>query len=410
MPSNSVRGARLSWFLGFVLVANFYLIPFLTNSPRTTDVAGIVLALMMLRRLAHQGIRRSYVLGIFPLLIVHLAWGLVGLAKEDLTTVVQSVRWLLAVPWAWALMEIWDSRQCRDAWFRGLFWGVAFNLLVLLGQSFGLDRLTQMLGLAAQDQRFVSVYGQARHAGMHGHPNAALAVISLAIPAAVGLVFNIGRSRNYIIGALAMLFLGSALTLTRSSLVVGLVTLVYTLLLGTRKRRTWQVAFVACAVAGLVVGTVGPPGGWQRWVDRENIEVNLHRRLETNGEALRLTIEHPLGIGDLQREKLVGATHNALLQAGVVFGMPFAVVVGSALLVGGCVSVRGPIAVSGLLGLFCVHLVGLFMWEEHLHNPTFIILSAWTVLSALTFVMGGKTRRITTGLWNARSGRDKTSY
>lgn len=392
--SGKAQEGRWAWILGFILVGNVYLIPWLEKTPRATDVAGALLALMLFRHLTKRGVRPSFVLAALVLSVSPVIWGLIGAVSGDINTVIQGVRWVLALPWAWMLVNIWQASRWRDAFLRGLFWGVALNVLVLVLQWVGLTELTQSVGLAAQEQESLYVYGLVRRAGMHGHPNGTLAVVSLAIPAALGLTFNRSRSPVWVMSAVAMLFLGSALTLTRSALVVGVVTLALGVVLAGPARPSLRTAFLLGALGALMLATVGAPGGWERWTDESNLITNSTARLETNMKSLGVIAGHPLGIGDAAREELVGATHNAFLQVGVVFGAPFGLLVIAGVLLTSVFSLRSVHNASGSAGIFGAHLFGLFLWEEHLNNPTFIVLAAWTfALSVLSLSGQGRRHR-----------------
>jgi O-antigen ligase len=87
------------------------------------------------------------------------------------------------------------------------------------------------------------------------------------------------------------------------------------------------------------------------------------------------------------------STHNAWLQAALVFGVPFALAI---LLAFGAALARlryGWNSTAFLPALVAFHLAGLFFFEEHLNNPTFVILTTWVVLDATIPVRSYRSMR-----------------
>lgn len=374
-----VRFAVGAWALGFFVMVNLYVLPSHPRSPRVSDVVGLLLGIGSCFHLARSGVSRSRFAISSMLLAFPALWAIIGLVKNDVNTVVQSIRWGLALPWAWVLERGWLRKVFREAFMRGLFWGAGLNVLVLVMQAAGLDELTRSLGLAALDEVAPSVHGRIRLSGVHGHPNASMGVISLVIPAALALTLGMRRSQAWLIAAVGMLFVGSSFTLTRSPLLVSAFSLAIGLLLNLRYRKTLVSALTIVVLGSLALLTGGPPGGWERWLDASNVANSLGR-VATNVEAMKLLLLHPLGVGDSVRTAALGATHNAFLQVGLVFGLPFAIFLTTGLAFASLRSLRKE---TRTIGMLAVHVFGLFLWEDHLNNPTFIVLSSWLLVSGL---------------------------
>jgi len=374
------------WLLGFFLVANVYLIPWLTKSPRATDLIGVMLGVALFIRFTVYGLRLIPLTTLLVLASAPVAWAIYALGVGDWDTIIRSIRWFVALPWAYVLYVVSRGSEGRYALVRGMWWGVMVNLAVVLLQFIGYDALMRNIGLAAQDEQLRGVYGLLRYPGMHGGPNASMAVISLAVPLSLALFYEYSKSIKVVLIGLAVLATSTAITLSRSPALVAAVTLAIVLLLNLPFRRPFKL--VTFLLVALIVGiaTLGPPGGWERWTDIQRLRTNVSERVYTNALSLQLCMRHPFGIGSSQREELVGATHNAFLQASLEYGLPFGIfilclmlIMASRVLCG----LRGPFGLEGVLAL---HMAGLFMFEEHLNNPTFITLSTWVAVSAVEWI------------------------
>jgi len=139
---------------------------------------------------------------------------------------------------------------------------------------------------------------------------------------------------------------------------------------------------------------IGPPGGKVRWSDNLTAGANLKERATSNRAAVELIVEHPFGLGVVRGKDLllerssIPATHNAFLQAGLYVGLPLALIllVVCAHQIWGLL--RGVEDPTYWKALITVHLIGLFLFEEHLNNPTFVILMSWLVALSAARVFG----------------------
>jgi hypothetical protein len=190
-----------------------------------------------------------------------------------------------------------------------------------------------------------------------------------------------------LLGALAGLAVSLHLTSTRSPIVVTVLTVVYAAAAARRVGRVVLVGFVLLTVVAPLVVAYGPPGGWSRWRNVEALGINVDERLESNLVSLMLIVSHPqgLGVGEgkdrLADATSIDATHNAFLQAALYFGAALGLL---AMLGLGFTILRGfggPEHPLFLPGLLAFQTAGLFMFEEHLNNPTFVVICTWCIVA-----------------------------
>ncbi|HOX25385.1 MAG TPA: hypothetical protein PLL30_12570 [Candidatus Krumholzibacteria bacterium] len=387
---NRAPHRRVAWVAGLILMANLYLLPTVPASPRATDVGGIALAGWVLWRV----VRGRQAVGPLALLafaaLWPLGWLVMSLFDGDAATTSQAARWLVAVPWAAALSALLTDQDCRRSFAWGLVWGGAVNVAVVLLQAMGFEGALQIVGLSTSDSAYYHYVGQmVRIPGLHGQHNASSTVVSLVVPATLYLYFRHRCPLAVPLGALAGFLVVLHLTSTRSPLVVAILTVGYAFVAARAFGRGFVIATVLLAVAVPLVVAYGPPGGWSRWRDAQAINVNADERLASTVNAAALSLDHPLGLGVTRgKEALydrsgIRATHNAFLQAAVYLGLPLGLLI---LVSSITVTIRSLSAGSGPLflpGLLAFHTAGVFMFEEHLNNPTFVILAAWFLVVAV---------------------------
>ena len=381
--------AAVPWLLGFALVANVYLRPGAAGSPRLTDAVGLLLALWLVRRLAGRGVAAPPLAALAVLAAPIAAWTVLAASSGRSATMLLGARWLLAVPWGLALAEIAATAGGRRRLAWGLWWGLVANVAVLAAQNFGLLDLTARVGLAARDSVLSDLDQFWRYPGMHGHANASAAVASLLAPVSLYLYFAAGAPLWTPVAGILLLLAAGHVTASRSPLVIALLV---TLACGAFSRRP-----VAALRAGAALGAVvlplllwlGPPGGQVRWEDQGNVAVNRGERLASNRVGLALIADAPLGRGvEASADALTDALdnpsmHNAFLQLAAVFGLPTAAWVAWALLRNGAGIWGGPGSARWLTAALALQALGLFFFEEHGNNPTFIVLTAWMVAAVV---------------------------
>ncbi len=395
-----IRKDNLWPFLtGFLLVANLYLMPMLASSPRATDLGSLVLGCWILMRLA-QGRQRPQPLAIVALVaLIPLIWLFFSFLGNDPATTVLTARWLLAMPWALALISIMGTDRGQEMFARGLFFGCLLNVLVIIFQRLGLESPLQMLGLSssgANYHQFVS--HQVRIPGLHGHHNASSSVTSLLVPAGFFLYYRRLLNLKWLLVSMLGFLIAIHLTSTRSPLLVAIFTIIFISALARRLRQSVLIGFVLFSILVPLVLVYGPPGGWARWNNTEALVSNASERGDSGLGAVGLCVDNPLGLGvtkghsELDGRTGIKATHNAFLQAALVWGLPFGILVSVGMILAVLRSLGATIESGFFLpGLLAFHVSGLFMFEEHLNNPTFIILSA--SLIAMAFMRTLRTEK-----------------
>lgn len=384
------RSRIAPFLLGFFLVANLFVVPGAASSPRATDVAGLGLAVWLLMLAHRRGVPTGPLAALGLACVMPLVWLGWGVLEGQMPTVSQSARWILALPWAMALLLVTRSREARVRLVWGLIVGNLLGVAVVLMQFVGLEGVLQRVGLSASDAAFHHyVYHQVRIPGMHVHPNASSAVTSLLAPSAMYLYLrHHGRFWLPVVCLLGMM-LAMHLTSTRSPLVVTVPVVLLAMVVARNPARALPL-FVSLSVGGvLFLAVFGPPGGAARWGDMLALQANAGERVISNQAAIEVMLHHPLGLGVVGGKTAmveacaIEATHNAFLQAGVFFGTPLAAMLLVAMVVHAwrmVVDARG----AGLwLGLLSVQTAGLFMFEEHLTNPSFVIIALWLLAAAV---------------------------
>lgn len=373
--------------LGFFLIVNLYLIPSSTQAPRATDLIGAALGLWLMWRLTTQGMRFEALATLFLFSAIPVIWGLHSYYDGDTATLLLSLRWLLAVPWGYALFLVSRDPEQRTSLIWGILCGCLVNVMVLPFQYYDLLELTQELGLAAQDT-FVRYVGTVvRTPGMEGHPNSSAAILSLAVPLSLYLYY-VGLARLWVVGlGLAILLAGSQYTETRSAVLVSAVTVAVMLLARKNLGRSLRLATLLAYIGLPVLFWIGPPGGWERWLDLDSVEANAGGRLLSNTGALQISLEHPFGLGvdagsqALYQETGIEATHNAFLQIGLAYGPLLAAPLFLLLLFFALQVFARSRTFPTLEAVLALQVFGLFFFEEHLNAATFVILMNWLIAS-----------------------------
>ncbi len=376
---------------GFLLSANVHLMPWAASSPRGTDLLGGLFMVWIIVRLA-RGRQRTGPLVVAGLaLVMPMVWVVLGLNAGHASTVLGSARWLPAAAWAVALPTLLADPPDRDRFAWGLLAGCGVGVGVLALQIAGLEPLLRATGLSSAGANFHHfVGGSQRMPGLHGQHNASATVISLAVPVAMYLYFRGRTGWPLVAMALVGFLAASHVTSTRGPVVAMVPTLVYAFVASRQVARGVLLGTAVLAILLPVIVVVGPPGGWSRWRDGAAIAANSGERAASTAGAAELALEHPFGLGQVRGQEALYdrtssiATHNAFAQAALHWGMPMALVILLGILGSMALGPRGvgrPYLVEGMLAC---QTAGVFMFEEHLNNPTFMILAMWMMVTAAT--------------------------
>jgi hypothetical protein len=386
----------VSWLLGFALLVNLYLLPMRVQTPVLTDLLGAGLGVWMLYKLCTRGLSYSFLYSSMLISLFPIIWIIVSGLMPYPQTLVLSIRWLLSIPWAFALIQIIKDVPRRQSFLWGMWWGIWVNVGIMGAQYLGYTELTQDFGMAARDLELTYVYGTFRTPGMHGHANGAAATVSLIIPVSIYLYAQHKRLGLILVAAFIALAASSQLSSTRSALIVGVIMALLFFMKSLNSRRV-LISMVGLGIitsVGILIW--GLPGGWLRWQDQLRTSQNFNERLISTTNAFRLSLENPLGLGiESAKENLysnigINATHNAFLHVGLIYG----IFQGALLLISFIVSAllfyykKNSYQVTSLLAL---HMIGLFFFEEHINNQVFLILSVWISISVIQMLFSYRT-------------------
>ena len=386
-PRNALT-SMLAGLLGFVLLFSPYLIPGRDTAPRLTDlIGGILWILVPALLLTGHRLHRARSLRLLLVVWLVLAWVLRDAFLYGINPEVAQLRWMLAIPCAYLLATLCVDPALRRCIAIGIFCGAVGNLWVVAMQAMGHNDLMIALGLTSPrfDHWWVQVSGVdvVRPVGMWGHPNASAGVIALALPAALGAAEGRRSELRWLLAGLAVVMLGSALTLTRSSAVVGaLVVLAWIFFSRGTVSRPARLALLGAFVIGGIV--VGPPGGWERWTSGRNATNESGRQLATTA-AFQLAVEHPLGIGAEYQVALrestggIPATHNAWLYLALLAGLPLTI-----LMLGATLRLAFRLGGHARLEVWvAITLLGIAMFEEYFRTPIVQILALYLLATDL---------------------------
>jgi hypothetical protein len=384
--------------IGFLIPFNVYLLPWSAQTPRATDLIGgaflvtvgvlLLMGLRLTRRLAARIL-------LVAVLLLPMFWH--GLRIGELSALVDAIRWVVGFGWALGLTWMAGSNRLRSVVFKGIIFGTAGCVVVIVMQVVGLTSLTISLGWAAQDAVLgTSWAGILRVPGLEPNVNGSAAVVSLCVPIALGLLDEGRVSRIWLFVALGTVIIGSALTLNRSSILVSGTTMsAWVFLAGRQSIGTgWKVSAILLVVTGLTV--YGPPGGWQRWNELYSLSnllqsENFQVRSRSTLYALDLLYNNPLGIGrtfqthieNYMRSYMRGTTHsphNAFLQLGLMAGLPLVLWVVWKL----GIRILSLFRRGSVEAWLSLHLFGLFFFESYFAIPTVISLVAWITIQPFT--------------------------
>ncbi|MEN5364075.1 O-antigen ligase family protein [Brevundimonas intermedia] len=189
----------------------------------------------------------------------------------------------------------------------------------------GLEAL-QGVGLASPRAVVTTASTQVRITTLAEHPNAAMAMIGLAVPAGVILAGRRWAARPTTLAGGGLAILGFVSTLSRGGMLAAVMAVLARIVVGWRWRERARPLGVVLAVCVLAAGLSAIQTGWfdidgGRFAgrfDRAALEENLAGRVATWGRTVDLVLERPMGAGwssadEMGAFRALSVSHNGYL-------------------------------------------------------------------------------------------------
>lgn len=327
--------------LGLGVTLPLFLTPGQVSGPRLGDLAlavAVPLAAVTWRGMAPV-LRGAGVVAagfLAMTLVVQVAQG------GDRLNIGDAVFWFRWIASALAAPAV-ASLILRDEGRRRLFlWavliGAACHLATYgLAMQVGLEPL-QALGLASPRAMVTTTAAQVRLTTLAEHPNAAMAMIGLAVPAGVLLAERRWARRGTTWGGVGVAVLGFVSTLSRGGMMAAMLAGLARMVVGWRWRERARplamvlaVCVLAAGVAALQAGRLDLDGGrFAGRFDGAALQDNLAGRMLTWRRTVDLVVEHPMGTGwssadEMGAFRALSVSHNGYLftarTAGVVIAL-----------------------------------------------------------------------------------------
>ncbi|VXB33132.1 O-antigen ligase [Brevundimonas sp. G8] len=246
-------------------------------------------------------------------------------------------RWIAsaAVAPAVASLILRDAAR-RRLLFAAILIGAAGHLATY-GLTFlvGLETL-KGIGLASPRAVVTTVGAQVRITTLAEHPNAAMAMIGLAVPAGVILAGRRWMAGTTTWGGGALAIMGFVSTLSRGGIAAGVLAVLARIVVGLRWRERIRPLRVVLAVCVVGVAVLGAQAGidearFAGRFDRAALEENLTGRMATWRRTVDLVLERPMGAGWVSADEMgafraLSVSHNGYLFMARTVGMIAALV------------------------------------------------------------------------------------
>lgn len=236
-------------------------------------------------------------------------------------------RWIVAalVAPAAASLIVRDERR-RRLFFASVLIGAACHLATYgLALLVGLERL-QDVGLASPRALLTTTAAQIRLTTLAEHPNAAMAMIGLAVPAGVILAGRRWEVRATTWGGAGLAVLGFFSTLSRGGMGAAVLAGLARIVVGWRRRERIRPLRMVLAVCVLAAGLLALQTGrfdidderFEGRFDRATLEDNLAGRMLTWRRTVDLVVERPMGAGWVPADEMgafraLSVSHNGYL-------------------------------------------------------------------------------------------------
>ncbi|MBB5770225.1 hypothetical protein HNP47_000194 [Brevundimonas vesicularis] len=324
--------------LGLGVTLPLFLTPGQVSGPRLGDLALIValpLAGMTWRGMAPV-LRVAGVVAAGFLAMTLLVQAAQGGDRLNIGDAAFWFRWIasaLAAPAAASLILRDERRRRLFLW--AVLIGAACHLATYgLAMQVGLEPL-QALGLASPRAMVTTTAAQVRLTTLAEHPNAAMAMIGLAVPAGMMAAGRRWARRGTTWGGVGVAVLGFVSTLSRGGMMAAMLAGLARMLVGWRWRERARplamvlaVCVLAAGVAALQAGRSDLDGGrFAGRFDGAALRDNLAGRMLTWRRTVDLVVEHPMGTGwssadEMGAFRALSVSHNGYLftarTAGVV--------------------------------------------------------------------------------------------
>lgn len=332
----AIRRAHMLLF-GLSIAAPILLLPGQLQSPRLTDFALLVTAIFTLP--TTRPARRVAFAGGGIVLCSWLIQTLVTQSWPDLAEIVFYLRWVGAVVAAPGLVELFQRQPgTLRVFLFGIVIGATLHVVTFFLAAAGLRDALTAVGLASPRAVTSWVAAQVRFTTMVEHPNAAMALVALSVPAALTMSL-VGRrvasrwSGGVVAFSLLLLVVGFYYTLSRAALIASAVAVLF--YLAARRDRfavaTPMVLIFLLSAVLIVLQAFALEFDGTRYaarVDVNRLEQNLTERALTWGQAISSALSRPFGLGwsgYLESSPFVGAiraSHNGYIFTARTVGIP----------------------------------------------------------------------------------------
>ncbi|WP_428155962.1 O-antigen ligase family protein [Brevundimonas sp.] len=315
--------------LGLGVTLPIFLAPGHVSGPRLGDLA-LLLALPLIgvewRRMTSALKAAGAVAVLFLIVTLLLQASRVG-ERLNASDAAFWFRWVASagVAPAVASLILRDAAR-RRLLFAAILIGAAGHL-ASYGLTFlvGLEEL-QSIGLASPRAVVTTTAAQVRLTTLAEHPNAAMAMIGLAVPAGVILAGRSWAVRATTCGGAGLAVLGFFSTLSRGGMGAAVMAGVVRIVVGWRWRERFRPLGVVLAVCVLAAGLLAlqtgrfdiDGGRFAGRFDRATLEDNLAGRMLTWRRTFDLVVERPMGAGWASADEMgafraLSVSHNGYL-------------------------------------------------------------------------------------------------
>lgn len=327
--------------LGFGVTLPVFLAPGHLSSPRLSDLALVFALPMIVTRWRRSGRGlRGFCLASVVLLLLTPLLQMVRIGQTpNLPDVVFWSRWIAAVVAATAVAHaVVTDRRRRRLFFLAMTAGAAchlatYGLLEVMGRA-GLEAV----GLASPRAALTTAAAQARITTVAEHPNAAMALIGLAVPACLAASAKAMERRLLLYLGAGVVLVGFVCTLSRGGTLAAALAILVWLIIRMRRadgRNPLEFLILTCLLAGgalvdQVMGGVIDIARFAARFDVLRLDENISGRAETWMRTLGFIANHPLGVGWSSPEELgpfrgLTVSHNGYLFMARTVGVAAAV-------------------------------------------------------------------------------------